>query len=134
MTSKVMETKVTAVLFGTLLQTLLATLYGADTLKPPTKPNIVFILADDPGWRDTGCYGSAFHETPNFDRLATRGIRLTQAAEALEKCTQPSRSFPKATVGSVLDARSRPRFRSRQTVFSEVPRISLASLTLKAIR
>ena len=32
--------------------------------------NIVFILIDDMGWMDLGCYGSAFHETPNIDRLA----------------------------------------------------------------
>ena len=34
------------------------------------KPNIVFILTDDLGWADIGCYGSTFHETPNLDRLA----------------------------------------------------------------
>ena len=32
------------------------------------KPNIVFILIDDMGWTDVGCYGSKFHETPNIDR------------------------------------------------------------------
>ena len=44
-----------------------------------TQPNVVFILADDLGWRDLGCYGSTFHETPNLDRLAARGVRFTQA-------------------------------------------------------
>ena len=34
------------------------------------KPNIIFILTDDLGWRDLGCYGSDFYETPNLDRLA----------------------------------------------------------------
>jgi len=38
-----------------------------------SKPNIVFILADDIGWADTTPYGSAFHETPNIARLAQRG-------------------------------------------------------------
>jgi arylsulfatase A len=34
------------------------------------RPNIVVILADDLGARDLGCYGSAFYETPNLDRIA----------------------------------------------------------------
>ena len=41
-------------------------------------PNIVLILADDLGWADLGCYGNAFNETPNIDRLAAQGLRFTQ--------------------------------------------------------
>lgn len=41
--------------------------------------NVVFILADDLGWADLACYGSAFHDTPNIDRLAASGLRFTQA-------------------------------------------------------
>jgi len=40
--------------------------------------NIVFILADDLGWSDLGCYGNKVHETPNIDKLATQGVRFTQ--------------------------------------------------------
>lgn len=39
-------------------------------------PNIVFILADDLGWGDLGCYGSKAAKTPNLDRLAAEGLRL----------------------------------------------------------
>ena len=42
-------------------------------------PNVVFLLADDLGWSDLGCYGSDLHETPNLDRLAREGVRFTQA-------------------------------------------------------
>ncbi len=42
------------------------------------KPNIIFILADDLGWADLGCYGNTFNETPNLDRLAREGLRFTQ--------------------------------------------------------
>ena len=44
------------------------------------RPNIVFILIDDMGWTDVGCYGSRFHETPNIDRLASHGMKFTDAA------------------------------------------------------
>ena len=47
---------------------------GEETTSPtPTansRPNIVFVLADDLGWTDTGTYGSSFYETPNIDQLA----------------------------------------------------------------
>src|SRR5688572_12956839 len=42
------------------------------------KPNIVYILADDLGWTDLGCQGSKYYETPNIDRLASQGMRLTR--------------------------------------------------------
>lgn len=41
------------------------------------KPNIVFILADDMGWPDLGCYGNQFNETPVIDQLASEGMRFT---------------------------------------------------------
>lgn len=43
----------------------------------PAKPNIVFILTDDLGYTDLGCYGATGLETPNLDRLAGEGIRFT---------------------------------------------------------
>ena len=46
------------------------------------RPNIVFILADDLGWKDLSCYGNPFNETPNLDKLAKSGIRFTQAYAA----------------------------------------------------
>ncbi|MBQ0077164.1 MAG: sulfatase [Bacteroidales bacterium] len=45
----------------------------------PAKPNVVFILIDDMGWCDLGCYGSEFYETPNIDALAGQGVRFTDA-------------------------------------------------------
>ena len=38
------------------------------------KPNIIFVLADDLGWSELGCYGNTFHETPNLDRMAKEGM------------------------------------------------------------
>jgi arylsulfatase A-like enzyme len=49
------------------------------------------ILLDDLGWADPGCYGSTFHETPNIDRLASDGVRFTDAYSAGPVCA-PTRA------------------------------------------
>jgi len=64
---------------------------GALHASAPVRPNILFIMADDLGWRDLGCFGSRFHQTPNLDRLAARGVRFTQAYAANPLCS-PTRS------------------------------------------
>jgi arylsulfatase A-like enzyme len=53
--------------------------------------NIVLILIDDMGWRDLGCYGSPFYETPRLDRLAAEGVRFTDAYAACPVCS-PTRA------------------------------------------
>jgi arylsulfatase A-like enzyme len=54
------------------------------------QPNIVFILADDLGYGDVGCYGQTRIQTPNIDRIATEGIRFTSAYAGSTVCA-PSR-------------------------------------------
>jgi arylsulfatase A len=44
---------------------------------PEKKPNIIFILADDLGYAEIGCYGSDRYKTPNIDKLASQGLRFT---------------------------------------------------------
>jgi arylsulfatase A len=51
------------------------------------RPNIVFVLADDLGYGELGCYGNRFNETPNLDRLASDGVRFTQAYAAAPVCS-----------------------------------------------
>jgi len=51
------------------------------------KPNIIFILADDLGWAELGCYGNKFNETPNLDKLASEGMRFTDAYAAAPVCS-----------------------------------------------
>jgi len=58
---------------------------------PPKKPNFVFFLVDDLGWRDVGCYGTKFYETPAIDRLASEGMRFTDAYAACPVCS-PTRA------------------------------------------
>ena len=61
------------------------------TLAKPTRrssrPNVVFILADDLGWGDLSCYGRPDYRTPNLDLLATQGLRFTDAYSASAVCT-----------------------------------------------
>ena len=57
----------------------------------PAKPNIVFILADDLGWKDLSHAGSTFYETPNIDSLASKGMVFSQAYAPSPLCS-PTRA------------------------------------------
>jgi arylsulfatase A len=60
--------------------------------QPARRPkNFVFILMDDLGWADLSCYGSQYYETPNLDRLASEGVRFTEAYAAAPVCS-PTRA------------------------------------------
>ena len=69
------------------LASMMATSAAAET----RRPNVVFFLVDDLGWRDLGCYGSSFYETPNIDRFAEQGVRFTQAYATCHVCS-PTRA------------------------------------------
>lgn len=56
-----------------------------------TKPNVIFMLTDDLGYSDIGCYGAARVKTPHIDRLAAEGIRFTDFHTAASICS-PSRA------------------------------------------
>ena len=96
------------------------------------KPNFIFILADDLGWSDIGCYGADLHETPNLDRLAQQGMRFTDAYAAAPVCS-PTRA-------SILTGKCPARL--HMTIWSEaaeaprgdrplIPPITRASLPLE---
>lgn len=57
------------------------------------RPNVVFVLVDNLGYGDIGCFGSTKHRTPNIDRLATEGARLTSFYSAAPVCTPSRASF-----------------------------------------
>jgi arylsulfatase A-like enzyme len=56
-----------------------------------TRPNFLFILCDDLGYRDLGSYGSTFHDTPHLDRLAASGMLFSQGYAAHPVCS-PTRA------------------------------------------
>jgi arylsulfatase A-like enzyme len=64
---------------------------GSFTADAATRPNIIFVLADDLGYGDLGCYGQKLIQTPHLDRMAREGMRFTQFYAGATVCA-PSRS------------------------------------------
>ena len=94
---------------------MMATLASAATADPPTRPNIVVILADDMGFSDLGCYGGEIR-TPNLDALAAGGLRFTQFYNTARCC--PTRAslltglYPhQAGVGHMMEDRGLAGYR-----------------------
>ena len=71
---------------------------GHSAAKAP-QPNIVFIMADDLGYTDLGCFGSRYYETPNIDRLAGQGTRLT-CHHHCQNCTPTRAALMSGQVGA----------------------------------
>jgi len=72
---------------GAVGATVAASLINATVADAQRRPNILFILADDMGWADLSCYGRPDYQTPNLDKLATQGMRFTNAYSAAPVCT-----------------------------------------------
>ena len=93
--------KQTLFALAALLLVPLASLHAAEATA--AKPNIIFILADDLGYMDVGCFNpKTFYETPHIDLLARRGMRFTQGYAACCVCS-PTR-------GSIMTGKYPPRF------------------------
>ncbi len=76
--------------FGLTLQLSLCLASGLLSAEPPRRPNIIFILADDLGYGDVGCFGQKIIRTPHVDQLAGDGMRLTNHYSGSNVCA-PSR-------------------------------------------
>ncbi|MGK0238156.1 MAG: arylsulfatase A [Candidatus Pelagisphaera sp.] len=73
----------------TLLLLLLA--FATSAFSANERPNIILFLADDLGWTGLSSFGSDFYETPNLDRLASKGVKFTNAYAACTVCS-PTRA------------------------------------------
>jgi len=75
------------------LPTLLLSIAAATSLlaEKPSRPNIVYIMADDLGWADVGYNGAKFYETPNIDALCASGVKFNSAYPGASNC-MPSRA------------------------------------------
>ena len=75
-----MTIKFRILLFFCALSTLT---FGSD------RPNVIFLMVDDLGWTDFGCYGSDDYETPNIDKLSASGMKFANGHPA---CTDHYKS------------------------------------------
>ncbi len=66
--------------------TLFSCFFLVETVKAENKPNVIFFLVDDMGWTDASCYGSEIFETPAIDKLASQGVRFTNAYASHPMC------------------------------------------------
>lgn len=74
-----------------LIAILLCSLAFTAATQAAAQPNFLFILVDDLGRQDMSCEGSAFHETPNIDRIASQAMRFSNGYSACQVCS-PSRA------------------------------------------
>ena len=79
-----------AVSAGTLFESA-SCVSSSDGRAAKKRPNIVFIFIDDLGYKDLGCYGSGYYETPHIDKLADEGMRFTSAYSNAPNCA-PTRA------------------------------------------
>lgn len=71
----------------TILAFVIALCGAASLAEAASQPNVVLIFIDDMGWKDVGCYGSDFVETPRIDQLAAEGVRFTDYYAAGAVCS-----------------------------------------------
>ncbi len=99
-------------------------LYQAGYASSGNRPNIIFILADDLGYGDLGCYGQEKIKTPNIDQLASKGMRFTQAYAGSTVCA-PSRC---SLMTGMHNGRNRIRDNLPHGIFLQPDDFTLAEL------
>lgn len=88
-----MSSSKTLLLVSLFLLSISANLRAESSQPNSSQPNIVFILADDMGYGDLGCYGRTDIKTPNIDQLAKEGVRFTQHYANGPECSPTRTAF-----------------------------------------
>lgn len=76
-----------------VLASVVLVLHSSQSVFAAERPNVVFVLVDNLGYSDIGCFGATKHRTPNIDRLASEGAKLTSFYSAAPVCTPSRASF-----------------------------------------
>src|SRR6516162_9712486 len=84
---RAMTLKTVGILIAAFLSLSSTRALAQEPAKPDRPPNVVIILADDQGYADIGCYGAQGFATPNLDRMAREGVRLTDFYVAQPVCS-----------------------------------------------
>lgn len=94
---------------------ILASLIQQNLAAQSSRPNIIYIMADDLGYADLSCYGRKDYQTPHLDKLASQGVKFMNAYAAGALCTPTRAAFmtgrypARTTVGLMEPLRGRPK-------------------------
>lgn len=112
--------------FGTCTITGCSKPWLKETSTDPGKPNILFITADDLGWKDLSCYGNREIRTPNIDRIANEGVRFTDAFVVTSSCAPSRASFITGQyphTNGVTALTHRYKFKALSPLYTTLPKI-----------
>lgn len=103
--------------FPVLTAALVAGLVAAarPAARSEARPHILLIHADDLGWRDLGCYGAAYHRTPEMDTLAREGFRFTDAYAGGPVCTPARAALVTGLHAARLHTTGQPGYKTEDT-------------------
>lgn len=102
------------------------------------RPNIIFIVVDDLGWADLGCYGADLHETPNIDKLAEESLIFTNSYAAAPVCS-PTRAslmtgkYPARLNFTIWSEAASPAERRNQERYKFLPPQTIENLPFEEI-
>lgn len=122
------------------LSVIIFTLPGFSTNKnyDSQKPNILFIVVDDLGWSDLGCYGTDLHETPNIDRFADESLVFTNSYAAAPVCS-PTRAslmtgkYPARLNFTIWSEAASPAERKYQSIYKYLPPKTIENLPFEEV-
>ena len=116
--------------------TLILPLFSEARQVKETKPNILLLLVDDMGYRDTGFTGSDFYETPVLDSLASRGMVFNQAyacagnSAPSRACLMSGQFTPRNGIYAVFNTKRGPKDMMRLEPYPNKGNLSLACYTM----